>query len=195
MVPGPRHGEDNREITVTLNGTEIDLFDGSVAELDFEPPGKEGKWAQKFADSQNEIAEQFWDWFYSEEKVLERIVACANPRDNLTENEMKKNLRKMYFFHGFIVWYDAHGFFAQDADYIENEYYELPRELCMELADLSYDEMVGFVASKGKKVPVDQDRMVGVVDAWIPDSLKNIMDRPKWESDLRGHLRELSGYI
>jgi len=68
-VPGPRHGEDNHELTVKLAGYEMDLecFPGY---LDFEPPGKEGKWADAFANSRADVEQSLSDWFEEAQEAL-----------------------------------------------------------------------------------------------------------------------------
>jgi hypothetical protein len=74
VVPGPRHGDDHAELTVTLNGVELDLWKHGL-ELDFEPPNKEGKWADKFADSEGEVAEQLAAWFEANKSLLAVLVS------------------------------------------------------------------------------------------------------------------------
>lgn len=63
VVPGPRHGDDAHELTVTLNGVELDFDELNLDPLDFEPPGKPGKWADQFAESEEEVANDLRDWF------------------------------------------------------------------------------------------------------------------------------------
>ena len=77
IVPGPRHGEDSRELTVTLNEVEIDLCDNNI-ELDFEPPCKQGKWSELFADSGQEVGKQLEDWFTSHEETLRSLTNQPN---------------------------------------------------------------------------------------------------------------------
>jgi hypothetical protein len=74
VVPGPRHGPDSGEVTVTLNGVELDLWEHGF-ELDFEPPNKEGKRADEFANSKEEIEDQLEAWFEAYETLLAKLVS------------------------------------------------------------------------------------------------------------------------
>ena len=52
VVPGPRQGDDSAELRVTLGGKDIpeDYID-----LNFEPPGRPGKWADQFDASGKKV--------------------------------------------------------------------------------------------------------------------------------------------
>jgi len=73
VIPGPRHGEDSHELQVTLNGKEIDLYEHDLHH-DFEPPNKEGKWADKFAASRDELEEDLKGWFDFHRLVLAALI-------------------------------------------------------------------------------------------------------------------------
>ena len=69
VVPGPRHSEDSGSLVAKLNGAEITCDE--LDDLDFEPPNKEGRWADKFAETAEEIvAEQLSAWLESCRAVL-----------------------------------------------------------------------------------------------------------------------------
>jgi len=74
VIPGPWDGEDSHELQVTLNGKEVDLYKHDLHH-DFEPPNKQGKWAEKFAASRDELEKELNDWFDSHRLVL---AALAN---------------------------------------------------------------------------------------------------------------------
>ena len=76
VVPGPRHGEDSAELVVTVDGVEVDLC-GNGIELDFEPPGKPGKWADLFSESRDEVEETLQAWFEAVKVELEILVAAG----------------------------------------------------------------------------------------------------------------------
>ncbi len=61
VVPGPRHGEDSAELTVTLAGKELNL--DHYDHLDFEPPRQDGKWATLFACSRDAVEATLQAWF------------------------------------------------------------------------------------------------------------------------------------
>lgn len=75
IIPGPRHGDDSHDLTVTINGVEIDMYSGAVAELDFEPPGKEGRWSEQFAESEDEVACTLDDWYQCHAAILAVLVS------------------------------------------------------------------------------------------------------------------------
>jgi hypothetical protein len=85
VVPGPRHSEDYRELSVELNGVQLsekfgwneagDLVNvGPLADLDFEAPGKPGKWADLFAKSKDDVEETFAAWFETNKDKLVELV-------------------------------------------------------------------------------------------------------------------------
>jgi hypothetical protein len=81
VIPGPRHSEDSRELTVTLNGVELAVWDDDIP-LDFEPPGKPGKWADQFAASESEVAETLEAWYEGNEELLRKLV-CEKASESL----------------------------------------------------------------------------------------------------------------
>jgi len=76
VIPGPRHGEDNHELTIKLNGVELDTELLSLEPLpDFDPPGKPGKWADKFKATIDEDGpELLRDWLDANAAVLMRAA-------------------------------------------------------------------------------------------------------------------------
>jgi hypothetical protein len=76
VVPGPRHDEDSAELVVTVDGVEVDLCDNGI-ELNFEPPGKPGKWADLFSASRDEVEETLQAWFEAVKVKLEALVVAG----------------------------------------------------------------------------------------------------------------------
>jgi hypothetical protein len=76
VVPGPRHGEDHHELTVTLNGHEVN--DDFLDFPDFEPPGKDGKWADAFAESEAEVRALLACWYDENKRELAVLTKYAN---------------------------------------------------------------------------------------------------------------------
>lgn len=70
VVPGPRHGDDSAELTVTLAGHELEDCEG----LDFEPPNKEGKWSKLFKNSQDDVEKTLQAWYELSEPELRELV-------------------------------------------------------------------------------------------------------------------------
>lgn len=77
VVPGPRHSEESRELTVKLNGHEIDM-ETIPGYLNFEPPGKDGKWADLFAASRDDVQADLEAWFEDSEAALVECLEEAN---------------------------------------------------------------------------------------------------------------------
>lgn len=73
IIPGPRHGDDHAELTVRLNDVELDLWEHGL-DLDFEPPNKEGRWAQEFAASKDQVEERLSAWFKTNARLLTALV-------------------------------------------------------------------------------------------------------------------------
>ena len=78
VVPGPRHSEDYRQLDLELNGVDLsEQFawnEGPLADLDFEAPGKPGKWADLFAKSKDDVEETFAAWFETNKNKLVELV-------------------------------------------------------------------------------------------------------------------------
>jgi hypothetical protein len=66
-IPGPRHGEDSGELTMTLDGVDLcGWWDGGEVRPypDFEAPGKPGRWAEQFeAGVVEEVKSKVEAWF------------------------------------------------------------------------------------------------------------------------------------
>lgn len=71
-VPGPRHGEDHAELVVTLAGHVLDPDHYDY--VDLEPPNKEGKWARRFAENPQEVAEELSAWFEDAREGLQEFL-------------------------------------------------------------------------------------------------------------------------
>lgn len=83
VVPGPRHSDDSAELRVTLKGKEIPL---DYISLDFEPPGKPGKWADKFGASGDELEAELKSWFDSCRSTLATLIEEEQEEEEETED-------------------------------------------------------------------------------------------------------------
>jgi hypothetical protein len=66
-IPGPSHGQDSGETTITLDGVDLDSFlqdEDPYPFPEFDAPGKPGRWANEFeAGAVEEVKTKIEAWF------------------------------------------------------------------------------------------------------------------------------------